>query len=384
MHADETLRVAVVGGTAAAALERELEGIDSFELLPAGACSADCRADVVVLVYDAAIKPRTQLATVREHSSAPVVFAAAAHHRARSLGARRGNRRRALAARHARGGDLRDREGCTRRAAQGGRRSAGPRGDGLLAEGRIREVGRRDQPRGRRRGARAQADAPDRPRPAVRRRRDHARAVAEQHGARADRHPDRARRGEARRLHRASLVRCRGPAGAAEPGRGRARGRGGDPLAAERGALGVRPRRRRHRALLLRADARDARPDRPSAVALQPGRADAEERPPDAEDARAALLRRAQAQHRPEPRQPGHHGPGRRRGGARPQGRFRAPARRGRAAGGQPGDARGARGPRVAVLGAMLDLARSVVGGEQWPTGRQAPRAARILSFGRN
>ncbi len=76
MHADETLRVAVVGGTAAAALERELEGIDSFELLPAGACSADCRADVVVLVYDAAIKPRTQLATVREHSSAPVVFAA--------------------------------------------------------------------------------------------------------------------------------------------------------------------------------------------------------------------------------------------------------------------------------------------------------------------
>ncbi|HST18770.1 MAG TPA: AAA family ATPase [Gaiellaceae bacterium] len=76
MHADETLRLAVVGGTAAAALERELEGIDSFELLPAGACNADCRADVVVLVYDAAIKPRTQLAKVREHTSAPVVFAA--------------------------------------------------------------------------------------------------------------------------------------------------------------------------------------------------------------------------------------------------------------------------------------------------------------------
>jgi pilus assembly protein CpaE len=34
--------------------------------------------------------------------------------------------------------------------------------------------------------------------------------------------------------------------------------------------------------------------------------------------------------------------------------------------------------------GAMLELARTVVGGEQWPTARQAPRAARILSFGRN
>ena len=38
-----TSKVAVVGGAAAAALEAELAGIDSFELLPAGARSADCR-----------------------------------------------------------------------------------------------------------------------------------------------------------------------------------------------------------------------------------------------------------------------------------------------------------------------------------------------------
>jgi pilus assembly protein CpaE len=74
--ADDSLKVAVVGGSAAAALEAELGGIDNFELLPAGARSADCRADVIVLVHDPAIKPRAQLAAVREHTSAPVVFAA--------------------------------------------------------------------------------------------------------------------------------------------------------------------------------------------------------------------------------------------------------------------------------------------------------------------
>jgi pilus assembly protein CpaE len=74
--ADDSLKVAVVGGSAAAALEAELGGIDSFELLPAGARSADCRADVIVLVHDPAMKPRAQLAGVREHTSAPVVFAA--------------------------------------------------------------------------------------------------------------------------------------------------------------------------------------------------------------------------------------------------------------------------------------------------------------------
>ncbi len=76
MHADDLLRVAVVGGSEAAALERELGGIGAFELLPAGARNADGRADVIVLVHDPAIQPRTQLASVREHSSAPVVFAA--------------------------------------------------------------------------------------------------------------------------------------------------------------------------------------------------------------------------------------------------------------------------------------------------------------------
>ena len=76
MLADDSLKVAVVGGAAAAALEAELGGIETFELLPAGARSADCRADVIVLVHDPAIKPRAQLAAVREHTSAPVVFAA--------------------------------------------------------------------------------------------------------------------------------------------------------------------------------------------------------------------------------------------------------------------------------------------------------------------
>ncbi len=76
MHADDSLKVAVVGGPSAAALEAELGGIDTFELMPAGARSADCRADVIVLVHDPAMKPRAQLAAVREHTSAPVVFAA--------------------------------------------------------------------------------------------------------------------------------------------------------------------------------------------------------------------------------------------------------------------------------------------------------------------
>jgi pilus assembly protein CpaE len=76
VHADDTLKVAVVGGAAAAALEAELAGIETFELLPAGARSADCRADVIVLVHDPVMKPRAQLAAVREHTSAPVVFAA--------------------------------------------------------------------------------------------------------------------------------------------------------------------------------------------------------------------------------------------------------------------------------------------------------------------
>ena len=76
MHADDSLKVAVVGGPTAAALEAELAKVDTFELLPAGARSADCRADVIVLVHDPVMKPRAQLAAVREHSSAPVVFAA--------------------------------------------------------------------------------------------------------------------------------------------------------------------------------------------------------------------------------------------------------------------------------------------------------------------
>ena len=76
MLADDSLKVAVVGGAAAAALEAELGGIETFELMPAGARSADCRADVIVLVHDPAMKPRAQLAAVREHTSAPVVFAA--------------------------------------------------------------------------------------------------------------------------------------------------------------------------------------------------------------------------------------------------------------------------------------------------------------------
>jgi pilus assembly protein CpaE len=75
VHADDSLKVAVVGGPSAAALEAELGGIDTFELMPAGARSADGRADVIVLVHDPAMKPRAQLAAVREHTSAPVVFA---------------------------------------------------------------------------------------------------------------------------------------------------------------------------------------------------------------------------------------------------------------------------------------------------------------------
>ena len=85
-----------------------------------------------------------------------------------------------------------------------------------------------------------------------------------------------------------------------------------------------------------------ARPDRPAASALQPGRADAEERSADAEDARAAVVSGGPVAHRAQPRKRESDGPRRRRSGARPQGGLGTAARPVGAACGQRGEARSA------------------------------------------
>ena len=78
----------------------------------------------------------------------------------------------------------------------------------------------------------------------------------------------------------------------------------GEAGPAARGGAGVvRRDRRRHVAVLPRADAGDARPDRRAADGLRARRPDAEERAPVAADARAALVPAAADPLRPQPRQ---------------------------------------------------------------------------------
>ena len=77
-----------------------------------------------------------------------------------------------------------------------------------------------------RRQVRGEAHAPARPRPPVRRRRDHAGARAREDDLRPGRRAGRARPREARGLRHAPRVRARHPPGAAAPGGRRARDRG--------------------------------------------------------------------------------------------------------------------------------------------------------------
>ena len=145
-----------------------------------------------------------------------------------------------------------------------GRAGRGQRHDRVLAEGRDREDGGRDQP-GLRPGGRArEANPAARPRPSVRRHGDRARAPSGADAARPDLRSGRTRLGEARGILDAARVRPGRPAGAASP-------------------AGRRPDRRREAGPPLRGRPRDLRRDRGGHRSL-PARGD-----PD----RARLLERA-------------------------------------------------------------------------------------------
>ncbi|HZQ90110.1 MAG TPA: AAA family ATPase [Gaiellaceae bacterium] len=71
----EPVRIALAGhGADVEALAAILGASEGFELVAIGERDRPS-ADVVVLVHEAAADPRTELASVREHSAAPVVFA---------------------------------------------------------------------------------------------------------------------------------------------------------------------------------------------------------------------------------------------------------------------------------------------------------------------
>ena len=145
--------------------------------------------------------PRAHALADRDHRLGRVVGPA------RGGARRRGRRRRPAAAAADRERRLRAPQGGARRPPARRRgRPRPPRADHhrVLAEGRHGQDRHRDEPRRLVRQARAEADAPARPRPAVRRRRDHARDRAREDDLRPGRRPGRARLGEARGLHRPS------------------------------------------------------------------------------------------------------------------------------------------------------------------------------------
>ena len=279
-------------------------------------------------------------------------------------GARARRRRRPAAAAADRQRRLRDPQGRPRRQAADRARQAPARPDRhrVLAQGRNGQDRHGHEPRHLAREALGQAGAPARPRPPVRRRRDHARDRAGEDDLRPRRRPGRARLGEARRLHHASRVRARRPAGATAPRGRRARDGGEAGPAAGGGAGVVRRDRRRHLAVLPRADAGDARPHRRAAAALRAGRADAEERAAQPADARAALVPARPDPLRPQPRQlEGRDEAEGGRGGARAQDRLRDPERPDRPARGEPRQAGRDLRPEGRVRAGVRAMAKELV-----------------------
>src|SRR3954470_23286986 len=253
-------------------------------------------------------------------------------------GARRRRQRRAAPAAADAQRRLRDPQGGARAPADaGGGRPHRQGDDRLLAEGRNGQDDHCDEPRRSAREARGQAHAAPRPRPAVRRRRDRARPRAREDDLRPRHRPGRARLREARGVRHQASVRHRRPRRTA-PARGRRARHGGQGDEPARGrARLLRGDRRRHLALLPRADAGDARPHRRAARPLRARRADAQERPPRDADARAPLV--------PDEPHALHHEPGehqrrledaRGRGGAEGEDRARAAVGRHDSADGEP------------------------------------------------
>src|SRR6266550_6372639 len=162
---------------------------------------------------------------------------------------------------------------------------------------------------------------------------------------------DLARLREARRLHHASRLRARHPPGAPAPRGRRARDGGEAGQAAGGGARVVRRDRRRHLALLPRADAGDTRPHRRAPAPLRAGRADAEERAAEPANAGSALLPARPDQARAQPGQL--EGRNEAEGGRvcpRAQDRLRDPERPDRPARREPRQPGGALGPEGRVL----------------------------------
>src|ERR671925_817321 len=134
--------------------------------------------------------------------------------------------------------------------------------------------------------------------------------------------------------------------------RRRSRDRGEARAAARGRARLVRRDRRRHVALLPRADAGDARPHQRAAHAVRPRRPDAEERPPEPPDARAPLVPDPADPVRLEPRQlEGRDVEEGGRGRARHEDRVRGAVRPSRPARRQPRQPRGAQRRRLGVRG---------------------------------
>ena len=215
MAADRRLRVALAGdGDAASTLRDVLTATHAFELEELAGRTQSEPLDVAVLVHDGASEPREELARLREHTGAPVVLATTAPSSELV--------RWALDAGVA---DVLWLPAPQENVSSWSRRRRRPPASSSAdsGEGRVVTVFSPKGGSGKSVVSTNLAVAAathagtktllDRPRPAVRRRGDHARPRARQHGSRAARHPDRPGRREARRLHRAPLVRRRRPAG---------------------------------------------------------------------------------------------------------------------------------------------------------------------------
>ena len=143
------LRVGVVGAAAAAASRGTARGQSTHSSVAAGRRAAADAADVVVLVHDAGSEPRSAARRVREHGDG-----------AGRLRCRRGRPTSSSAGRSTpasptcSAADRRPRPRSSRSRRRRGRPVASADSDGarprrhrLLAEGRVRQVGRLDEPR---------------------------------------------------------------------------------------------------------------------------------------------------------------------------------------------------------------------------------------------
>ena len=290
------------------ALERHLE-IDFVGASPSlGEAAAALRGGHLAVVLHgtrSSTLPEAELAAIREHTRAPIILLASGGSSvlleealeadvADVLLLPAAGRERRL--RHSQGEPL-------GRAARGRAGPARPDRDRLLAQGRDGQDRHRDEPAASCAKFEGKRALLARPRPPVRRRRDHARHRAGEDDLRPGRRSGRARHREARGVrtrHACGLDILPAPL---RPEDAELVTEAKLAPAPGGGARVVRRHRRRHVAVLPRADAGDARPHGRAPARLLARRADAEERAARAADARAALVPVGADPPRPEPRQ---------------------------------------------------------------------------------